>query len=263
VGKKVFLSVVIPCYNEAGNLRRGVLREVREYLEKNPPSLGSSGETRWEVLVSDDGSTDESRELVRKAIKGWEHFKLLENEHGGKPWALWQGINKAGGEYVLFTDMDQSTPIGELSKLLTELKKGVQVVIGSRGVSRKNFPVYRRIGAMAFRGLRQALILPEIKDTQCGFKLFKTEKVKEAFQRLEFFKRDRRDKGWMVTSFDVELLHILKKMGCEIAEVRVEWADRDESTGKGGGVSKYARESQEMLGEMFRVWRNERRGVYG
>jgi dolichyl-phosphate beta-glucosyltransferase len=253
--KAVFLTVVIPCYNEAENLQRGVLDEVKGYLEKQ--GFG------WEVIVSDDGSTDESREVVEEQTREWKGFRLLRNRHGGKPAALWEGIKVSRGEYILVTDMDQSTPIGELGKLLPLIKRGFKVVIGSRGLSRKNFPIYRRVGAMAFRGLRQALILPELKDTQCGFKLFRAKELKMAFPRLEVFKKSQRSKGWMVTSFDVELLHILKKMGCRIAEVRVEWADRDESTGKGGGLGKYVREAGEMLGQMVRVRWNEEKGAYG
>ena len=251
---KVYLTVIIPCYNEEANLKRGVLQEIYGFLK--------SKDFSWEVIVSDDGSSDRSREIVKEDIKSWGNFKLLENPHGGKPAALLSGIKKAKGEYILFTDMDQSTPIGELDKLLPQLNKRYEVVIGSRGLVRKNFPLYRRLGAIAFMSIRRSLILPEISDTQCGFKLFNTQALKKAFPRLNFFERKEKVSGWKVTSFDVELLHILKSLGYKIAEVPVSWDDKDISKEKGGGVGRYVRESREMFGQIIRVKLNDLRGRY-
>jgi len=251
---KIFLTVVFPCYNEEANLRRGVLKEVLDFLKVKDFS--------WEVIISDDGSSDKSRTIVEEGIKSWDSFRLLKNPHGGKPAALLSGIKKARGKYILFTDMDQSTPIGELNKLLPYLNKGYKVVIGSRGLVRKNFPLYRRLGAIVFSTFRRALILPEISDTQCGFKLFAADAVKKAFPKLEFFAKRQKFSGWKVTSFDVELLHILKSMGYKIAEVPVSWDDKDISKEKGGGISRYIRESKEMFGQIMRVKLKDIRGRY-
>ena len=114
--KNIFLSVIIPCYNEEENLKRGVLTEVHFYLKKKDFS--------WEIIISDDGSSDRSKDLIRSQIKSWKNFRLLENPHGGKPSALWFGIKSAKGEYVLFSDMDQSTPISEFSKMLPFFESG-------------------------------------------------------------------------------------------------------------------------------------------
>ena len=249
----IFLSVIIPCYNEEENLKRNVLVEVKDYLSKKDFS--------WEVIISDDGSTDKSRDLIRKHIQGWGNYRLLENKHGGKPLALRYGIDKAKGKFILFTDMDQSTPIDQLDKLIKHLKT-YSVVIGSRGLQRKNFPFYRKIGSVAFVYLRKMFILSEVNDTQCGFKLFERNLIKNAFSRLEFFKRKSRTKGWQVTSYDVELLHITKKLGAKIKEVVVEWHDKDVSTSKGGGLMRYLRESTEMFTQIIRVKSNDFRGVY-
>src|SRR3989304_3530510 len=140
--EKIYLTVTIPCYNEEANLKRGVLKEIYDFLKAK--------DFGWEAIISDDGSTDASRNIAKKQIKSWDNFKLLENPHGGKPSTLLYGIKKSQGKYILFTDMDQSTPIGELDKLLPYLNKGYEVVIGSRGLVRKNFPLYRRLGAMGF-----------------------------------------------------------------------------------------------------------------
>jgi dolichyl-phosphate beta-glucosyltransferase len=252
--KNIFLSVIIPCYNEAENISRGVLKDVRRYLKTK--------DSKWEVIISDDGSIDESKALIKKQIKSWKHFKLLENEHGGKPYALWQGIKKAKGKYILFSDMDQSTPIDELDRLLPGLKEDFDVIIGSRGLQRKQFPLYRKIGAVVFISLRKSLILSDINDTQCGFKLFKHDMVAKAFPKLEFLRNRKTVKGWKVTSFDVELLHIIEKMGGKIKEVRVKWHDADVSKSKGGSLNRYFNESKEMFTQIIRVKWNDVKGYY-
>src|SRR4030043_686170 len=250
----VFLSVIIPCYNEEDNLKKGVLKQVYDFLNNK--------NINWEVIVSDDGSTDNSKKFIKSQIENLPGFILLENPHGGKPSALQYGIKAANGKYILFTDMDQSTPIGELNKLLPFLDKEFDVVIGSRGLVRKNFPFYRKMGAIVFMSFRKLLILPEIKDTQCGFKLFLGKALKENFSKLEFFKKEEKTKGWKVTSYDVELLHILKKRGYKIKEVAVLWKDRDMSKSKGGGLEKYVKESHEMLTQILRVKMNDIKGMY-
>ena len=207
------LSVIIPCYNEESNLKRGVLNQVDKYL--------SSQEFLSEVIISDDGSTDKSKELVRKFIKKNKGFRLLENDHGGKAFAVEKGIKKARGELVLFTDMDQSTPISEMKKFLPYLEKNFDIVIGSRGILRKKAPFYRQIAAFVFRFIRKLIVLKEINDTQCGFKMFKTRVARDLFKRLLVFKEKRKVKGWRVSAFDVELLFLAEKMGYKIKEVPV------------------------------------------
>jgi dolichyl-phosphate beta-glucosyltransferase len=254
ISNRVFLTVLIPCYNEAENLKRGVLKEVYDYLKTKKFS--------WEVIVSDDGSTDRSREIVKERIAALKGFRLLRNPHGGKPSTLNYGIKSAKGKYILFTDMDQSTPITELDKLLLFVKKGYKAVVGSRGLTRKKFPLYRKFGAYIFSTFRRAMILPHIADTQCGFKLFETELLRSVFPKLEFFKKKQEVKGWKVTSFDVELYHLIEKKGEKIKEVVVDWQDRDISKTKGGSLQKYIKESKEMFMQVLRVKLNDLRGLY-
>lgn len=247
---EIYLSVVIPCYNETENLQRGVLDEVNDFLTKQ--------EFSWEVIIADDGSTDESREIIERQIKDKEHFRLIENPHGGKPAAVWGGIKNAGGQYVLFTDMDQSTPIKEVLKLIPYFEK-YEVVIGSRGMERENFSILRKIGSNVFRVFRKILMLRDINDTQCGFKTFQTNVAKKIFPMLQFFKKEETIKGWKVTSFDVELLFIAEKLGFKVKEVPVEWKDRDVAKGK---KKSYLKESKEMLIQILRVKLNDLRGLY-
>lgn len=254
--KQIFLSVIIPSYNETENLRRGVLSEVESYLAPQKYT--------WEVIISDDGSPDlEARKLAKDFVGAHKNFRFLEGEHAGKPFAVWSGIKEARGEIVLFTDMDQSTPLFELGKILPYFEQGYDVVIGSRGLERKNFTLLRRLASMIFREVRRSFLLNDIIDTQAGFKAFRTGVAREIFPLLQVI-RSEKDKtsGWKVTSFDVELLVAAEKRGYKIAEVPVAWEDRDVSRGKSRGTLKFAKESLEMLSEIFRVKANDLRGFY-
>lgn len=247
----LFLSVIVPCYNESENLRRGVLEEIHEYLSEQSYS--------YEVLISDDGSTDDSRELVLQHCADKPGFRLLCNQHGGKPMAVWQGIRAAGGEIVLFADMDQSTPIDQLGLLLPLFDRGYDIAIGSRGMERRNFPWHRRLGSGVFGAFRRLLMLRDISDTQCGFKAMRRQVAIRLFPRLETIARLGRVTGWKVTAFDVELLFLAQRAGYRIGEVTVAWADRDVAKGK---AKSYWGESKEMAVQVLRIKWNQLRGRY-
>ena len=253
---KPYLSVVIPCWNEEKNLESGVLDEVHSYLSGQPYP--------WEVIVVDDGSTDNSQALIRRSIQGKEGFSLLEVPHGGKPAAVWAGIQAARGEIVLFTDMDQSTPIQELGKLLPWYEEGFDVVIGSRGIAREGASLLRKAGSVVFLGLRRLVLLRNIVDTQCGFKSCRREAALRVFPSLQYFKQKERPKGWKVSAYDVELLHLFEKGGYRLKEVVVRWYNRDKSDTKSqqGELAQYLHESVEMGREILRVKLNELRGLY-
>lgn len=249
--KTPFLSVVIPCYNESANLERGVLTQVAAYLKKQKYS--------WQVIISDDGSTDDSRQLVKDFIKTHPGFILLENKHGGKPYAVGQGIKKASGEIVLFTDMDQSTPLKEVAKLLPYFDQGFEVVIGSRGIRREGFPLYRQIASFIFLNFRRLFVLGSIKDTQCGFKAFRAPVAKKLFPKLSVLVNHQEASGWRVTAFDVELLFLAQKFGHSIKEVVVDWRDEDVATGKN---KSFVKESRQMLEQIINVRKNDWQGKY-
>lgn len=251
----IFLSVVIPSYNETENIKAGALNKVFNYFSKQPYP--------WELIISDDGSSDkESLFLARKFAAGHQNVRVLENEHAGKPFAVKSGLFAAKGEITLFTDMDQSTPIKEIEKLLPFYDRNYDIAIGSRGVERKSFPFYRLIASRLFREFRRLILLPEISDTQCGFKSFRTEAAREIFEKLTVFQRFSKGRGWKVGAWDVEMLFIAKKMDYKIAEVSVEWEDRDLTKGKGRSKNKFIKESKEMLLEILRVRWNDIKGKY-
>ncbi len=251
-----YLSVIIPCYNEQKNLERGVLDEVCQYL--------TGRDYPWEVVIVNDESTDGSRRLIQGFIQDKASFSLVDIPHGGKPAAVWEGIQQVRGHIVLFADMDQSTPLHEVEKLLPWYDKGYDVVIGSRGVERQGFSIGRRLGSVVFRSLRRLFLLHDISDTQCGFKSCRREAALEAFPRLQFFQQKDQPSGWKVSAYDVELLHLLEKAGYKVKEVEVEWLNRDQSDTKdqSGASGRYLRESIEMTKEVLRVRLNELKGLY-
>ncbi len=250
------LSIVIPCYNELANLENGCLREVEEYLQ--------GVDFTWEVVIANDGSTDGSGEFVHAWCAERTEWTALDVAHGGKPVAVWAGIQAAVGEIVLFTDMDQSTPLREWEKLRRFYDRGYEVVIGSRGGEREGFTAFRKVGSAVFRGIRRAMILPEIDDTQCGFKSCTRAAALRCFPLLQFFEKTRSVQGWNVSAYDVELLYILRRAGYSIREVNVAWSNRDISETKNevGGPWRYLHESREMFGEVLRVKANDLRGLY-
>jgi glycosyltransferase involved in cell wall biosynthesis len=248
------LSIVIPCYNEENNLKRGVLKEVNRFLLKQKFS--------WEVLICNDESTDNSLSILRKFSRKHSKFRVLNLSHKGKPGAVWSGIKEAKYPFVLFTDMDQSTPLKEINKIIPYFNQNYDVVIGSRGSRRNGNSLLRKLMAQTFLFFRRLVLLPNIIDTQCGFKAIKTDLAKIIFPRLQFFKDTTTNSGWRVSAFDVELLFMAQKLGAKIKEVEIEWKNRDTSTTKGDDTARFKKESLQMLSEIYRVKLNDLRGFY-
>lgn len=215
---KIFLSVVIPSYDEMTNLRKGVLDKVEHFLNNE--------KFAYEVIVVDDGSTDGGIDFVKNFVANNSNFKLIENSHLGKAGAVTTGVLNSKGEYVLFTDMDQATPIEEIDKLLPYFKDGYDVVIGSRKSQRKGSPWTRKIMAKGMVVLRTLLVgIHGISDTQCGFKMFKKEVAWRLFEKINKLHNNfQKVSGSSVSAgFDVELLYIAQQMGYKIKEVPVDW----------------------------------------
>lgn len=215
---KIFLSVVIPSYDEMANLQKGVLDKIEHFLSKK--------KFPYEVIIVDDGSTDGSVELVKQFVREDSNFRLIENSHLGKGGAVTSGILNSRGDYVLFTDMDQATPIEELDKILPYFQQGFDVVIGSRSTVRKGAPFIRQFVSHAAIVARKIIVgMRDVSDTQCGFKAFKKEVARKLFARINKLHNSfKKIKGSSVSSgFDVELLYLAKHLGYKIKEVPVEW----------------------------------------
>jgi len=179
-----------------------------------------------EVIISDDGSTDNTKKLIKKEyLSEYPLFKLLENEHKGKAQTLISAILAAKSEYVLFTDIDLATPIEEVEKMINEIEKNTDIIIGSRNNTRAGAPLTRKIMAKGMIFIRSFIIgLKKIKDTQCGFKAFRTDAAKKIINSLVVFKNTQAVEGSSVSAaFDLEFLFLASKMGMSITEIPVAW----------------------------------------
>jgi dolichyl-phosphate beta-glucosyltransferase len=210
-GKEVRMSIVIPAFNEASVIAQ-TIQIITAYV----------AEKEWstEVLVVDDGSTDDTSRLAQGASPVSLPLHVLRHEgNRGKGFAVRRGVLAARGEIVLVCDADLSAPIEELEKLLPWLERGFAVVIGSRDMPDSALdppqPLLRRLMARAFRAIRRRFLLPDLCDTQCGFKCFRREAANRIFalQTID---------GWM---FDCEVLALARRLGYGIKEVGITWRD--------------------------------------
>ena len=215
----IYLSVIIPCYDEMANLQKGVLDKIAHFLEKKKIS--------YQVIIVDDGSKDGSVEFIEKFIKDNPHFSLIKNPHYGKAGAVTTGMLSAKGQYRLFTDMDQATPIEEINKLLPFLEsKEYDVAIGSRNTVRKGAPMVRLFISQSAIILRKYMIgMSELSDTQCGFKLFSGKATDDIFVRYKKIKHGFAEISGTAITFgaDIELLYLAMHHGYKIKEVPIQW----------------------------------------
>src|SRR5262249_36490306 len=144
------LSVVLPAYNEAVNIRAGALAAVVDFLRQ----AGFA----FEVIVADDGSGDGTGGVAR-GVAAWEPWRrMVQTHHGGKAHALVQGLHAARGTLVLFSDIDQAIPIAEAATLLPWFDRGFEIVIGSRGLERRHATIGRRLISFGQLAARFAIL---------------------------------------------------------------------------------------------------------
>ncbi|MBP6882415.1 MAG: glycosyltransferase [Candidatus Levybacteria bacterium] len=247
----IFLSVIIPSYDEMANLQKGVLDKVDAFLKKK--------KTTYEVIIVDDGSKDGSVKFVQDFIKTHKNFRLIENSHMGKAGAVTSGMLVAKGDYRLFTDMDQATPIEQIDTLLPLFESGNDVVVGSRSNKRQGSPFIRLFISRANMILRKAIVgLRDIDDTQCGFKMFRGEVAQVLFTKVKKIHNGFKTiSGSNVTAgFDVEILFIAEKYGYKIQEVSVPWLYVETRR-----VSPVTDSIQGFM-ELLRIKRNSLSGLY-
>jgi dolichyl-phosphate beta-glucosyltransferase len=234
----VFLSVIIPAFNEQERIADSMYA-IKDYLSAQP--------YHSEIIVVDDGSHDMTLEVVRcidiygKEIKEQDESLLLENiKNVGKGFSVARGMLKARGQIVLFSDADLSTPIEEIEKLLPFFEQGFDVVIGSRHVANSEVerkPLLRRLMSNTFNILVRLIAIPDIYDTQCGFKAYTRPVAQQVaqLQKLHGF------------AFDIEHLYIAKKLGYRIKEVGVRWDHKD------GSKVDVVRDSIKMVIDMLKI----------
>lgn len=207
------LSFIIPAYNESARIAKSLEQALDYFSYQN---------YTWEILVVDDGSRDDTAAIVRR-YEG-EHLRLLEQPRNmGKGAAVRRGMLEGAGEFRIFSDADFSTPIQETGAMLILLAM-YDVVIGSRALDRSlvkvHQPWYRETMGKVFNLMVQALAVPGIKDTQCGFKGFRDKAANEIFSRTKI-------DGF---SFDAEAIFLARRLGFTIKEMPVEWHNDERST---------------------------------
>jgi len=210
-------SLIIPAYNERNRIE-SCLRSVAEWVRARP------GGWEWEVILVDDGSTDGTQAAARRLAEqlGLPLQILRHEKNRGKGCALRSGVLASSGDPVLVSDVDLSTPLTEWLKLAERLPTH-PVAIGSRALEedlvRRRQPFYRRLLGKGGNLLVRLLAVPGIRDTQCGFKLFRGEVARDLFRRA-------RINGF---AYDMEILYLARLRGLAIAEVPVLWFNSPDS----------------------------------
>lgn len=212
----IYLSVVIPAYNEEKRIGK-TLESINGYLSKQNYS--------YEIIVVANNCTDRTDEVVKEYQKKISNLNLLDLGPScpGKGCTVKEGIMKAQGEYLVFTDADNSTRIWEIEKFWKYFEQGYDIVIGSRDIKGAKVRIsqswYKELAGKLGNLLIQAVLLPGIWDTQCGFKAFKSEPAKKIFAQQKI-------KTW---GFDLEVLALARKFGYKIKEVPITWYNDPES----------------------------------
>jgi dolichyl-phosphate beta-glucosyltransferase len=210
------LSVVIPAYNEEKRLPK-TLKEIDRYLSKQLYD--------YEILVVNDGSTDKTTQIVENLKSEIPNLKLIDNKiNQGKGAVVKQGMLEAKGDFRIFTDADNSTPIEEIEKMWPYFKEGYDIVIGSRDLKGAILdppqPIWRRILGEIFGFLTNLIVGTwGISDTQCGFKCFTKKAAEDIFPRCKISR----------FAFDPEILIIAKKLGYKIKEIPIYWRNDPDS----------------------------------
>lgn len=235
-----FLSIIIPAHNEESRLPR-TLGQIFAFLEKQNYAS--------EIIVVENASSDRTLELARDFAAQHSNLLVLHEDRAGKGNAVRRGVMEAHGEYSFICDADLSMPIEEVQKFLPPVLSGFDVIIASReapGAVRYNEPAYRHWGGRAINLAIRLLILPGLRDTQCGFKCFRAETAQKLFSQQTLG-------GW---SFDIEILYLARRNRIHIREVPIQWYF--------GADSKVnaVRDALRMLGDIFRIHLTALRGGY-
>ncbi len=226
-------SLVIPAYNEGARLAP-TLEKVLGYVARQGCDA--------EVIVVNDGSRDNTADIVRRFAQDHPSLRLVENPgNRGKGYSVRNGMLHARGRVVLFADADLSSPIEEVPKLLQALAAGADIAIGSRWLQAelqtKRQSLHRQLFGRIFNLLLRITLGLQFKDTQCGFKAFRQRAALTVFplQKIE---------GW---GFDPEILFLARKFGLKVREVPVVWAH------DGGTRINPIADGARMFVEMLRI----------
>ena len=238
----ILYSIVIPAYNESARIGRA-LTDVTAAVKRNG----------WdaEVLVVNDGSTDDTAEIVQAFAANHPIIRLIQNNgNRGKGYSVRHGMLEAMGSIVMFTDADLSSPMDEAERLFAAIREGADVAIGSRWLDRGrqtiHQPIYRQFFGRCFNAVTRMVMQLPFADTQCGFKAFTRSAAQAVFQL-------QRIERW---GFDPEILFIALKRGYRVREVAVTWGHDERSR------ISYLKDGIKMLEELVCIRWNALVGAY-
>lgn len=236
------VTLIIPLYNESERIEEGLKKALR-YLPRTS--------YRTELILVDDGSKDDTTQKATEMLKAYKHAKILSHsKNKGKGAAIKTGVKAASGKYVVFSDIDFSTPITEIVKLIDGLKVS-DIVIGVRRDKKslilKHQPKLRELLGQVFTKISNNLVTPGIVDATCGFKGFRNEVARDIFKRS-------RIERW---AFDSEILFLAQKLDYSIRQVPVSWAHTE------GTKVNMLIDGVQALSDIFKIRSNWSRGVYG
>jgi dolichyl-phosphate beta-glucosyltransferase len=236
------VSIVLPAYNEAARIA-STLEKVMGYAERHGWNA--------EVIVVNDGSTDNTAEIVRGYAGRHSSLRMVENPgNRGKGYSVRNGMLHATGDILLFSDADLSSPIEEADKLFAAIQAGADVAIGSRwidtGLQVRRQPMHRQVFGRMFNLALRAVLGLDFKDTQCGFKAFSRRAADVVFPQQQI-------ERW---GFDPELLYIAKRASLRTVEVPVAWSHRE------GTRINPLRDGMRMVLELFKIRWNAISGKY-
>jgi len=237
--EEVFLSVIIPAHNEEHRIVQS-LEKVSAFLDAQPYSS--------ETLVVENGSSDQTAKVASEFAARRAGVRVMQEARRGKGLAVRRGMLAARGKYRFMCDVDWSMPVEEIAKFLTPAVEAADVAIGSREAkgSVVTDPFRRRFIGRSFNAAVRLLVLPGLRDTQCGFKCFTAEAAEFLFSR-------QRITG---LAFDVEVLYIARRHGYRIVEVPIVWRYDPDSRVRMGS------DPLRMVAELLAIRLNARKGLY-
>jgi dolichyl-phosphate beta-glucosyltransferase len=236
----IYLSIIVPAYNEENRLP-GTLEQLYRFLQQKSYSA--------EVLIVENGSQDRTFELAQAFAEQHPQFRALHEAGRGKGLAVQRGMLEAYGAYRFMCDADLSMPVSEIDRFLPPQRTDYGVAIASReapGAVRHNEPFYRHLGGRIINTVIRTLALPELQDTQCGFKCFRAEIAEDLFKHQTLA-------GW---SFDIEILYIARMRGYPIVEIPIPWFFNPDSK------LNAVKDALQMGQDIIKIRRNEKQGLY-
>lgn len=236
----VFLSIIFPAHNEEARLPE-TLKKVDDFVKR----LSFTSE----VIIIENASADATLRIAQEFAREHDYMTVLHDDLAGKGRAVQKGMLAARGAYRFICDVDLSMPVEEIIHFLPPELEGYDVAIASReakGAVRYGEPAYRHFVGRVFNSLVRILTLPELNDTQCGFKCFTAKAAETLFPKMTIF-------GW---TFDVEILAIARQKKYRLVEVPIPWYYQPRSK------INVLRDSAKMALDLFQIRKNLRKGVY-